>query len=440
MMNKKTLNMLMALMVALVMVMGGLLAATAETTAAAPETTAAVEEAPFDPAFVYVTVNGVDITAQDVSYIFNSMMNYYASMGYDVSSEEAQSEFFTYAIQSAVQNELVRQHMQELGIAATDEDKQTAQTSFETAVANYETSLLAEIENPTDEDKAKAHEETLKTAQDQGFTVEYIIDSNLLNKAYDAIMKDAVATDDDVKAHYAEIVASEKELYANDFANYEMMTMYAPYYGQAAPIYMPAGVRGVKHILLSVSDELKTAYQEAQAALEEALDETETTGESEATEEATEEPSNEGVKDIEAIKTEILASVKATVDEIMAKFNAGTSFDDLVAEYGTDAGMKQEPQLSQGYPLHLDSQRYDPAFKAAAFDQLQKIGDISAPVVGQSGVHILFYALDIPEGAPELTAETMESYRAEVLSEKQEAALTEKLAAWEAASTITYAE
>ncbi len=453
-MNKKMLSTLMALMLALVMVMGGLLAAMAETTATVEptaETTAEPEPTVYDANKVYVTINDVSITVGDITKIYNELLYNYSSYGYDVSTESTQQQIFSMAISYAVQNELVRQHAAELGVAITDEDKAEAQTSFDTAIANYEASLLSGNENPTDEDKAKAHEETLAVAESEGFTLEYLIDNTLLNKAYEAMVKDVTVTDEelavtdeDVKAHYDEIVASEKESYANDFANYEMMSKLAPYYGQSAPIYVPAGVRGVKHILLAVSDELKTAYQDAQASLEEALDETVAV---EGTE-ATTEPSNEGVKTIEAIEAEIVASVQATVDEIMAKFNAGTSFDELVKEYNTDPGMSTEPQLSQGYYLHLDAQWYDKAFQKAAFEQLEKIGDISAPVVGQSGVHILYYAMDIPEGAPELTAEAMETYKAEMVAEKQEnllydkqnTAMSEQLTAWEAASTITYAE
>jgi len=423
-MNKKTLNALMALLVALTMLLGGLTAAMAEG------------EADLDAAFV--TINGVAVTRREISAVFANMMNFYASVGYDVTDESMQQELYSYAMENAVQSELMRQNAESLGVTLTEEEKAQAQAEFDAAVADYESSLLSGIENPTDEDKQKAREDTLAVAAEQGFTVEYLQDNTLIGKVYDAVVKDVTATEEDVRSDYASTVAKEKETYANDFASYEMILNYGEMFGMEAPVYVPAGMRGIKHILLPVSEELKAAYMDAQAALEEALDEGEATEGAEAVE--TKEPSNEGVKDIAAIEAEILASVQPTVDEIIAKFNAGTSFDDLVKEYGTDPGMQQEPQMSEGYRLHLDSQMFDPAFKAAAFDQLEKIGDISNPVVGQSGVHILFYATDIPEGAPELTEEEVAARLSELLYVKQEEAFMAKMTEWMEASDIVYAE
>jgi PPIC-type PPIASE domain. len=424
MMNKKTLNMLMALMVALTMLVGGLTTAMAETDVA------------YDPEAVFATVNGEVIKNKAIDLMFNNLAEFYMAQGVDLSSEETQQSLYSYAVQGVIQTVLVRQNAAELGVSITDEDKALAQSDFDAAIAEYEQSILATIENPTDEDKAKAHEDTLAAAAKQGFTLDYLLEDMLWNRVQEAIIKDVTVTDEEVKTNYAEAAAAEKETYANDFANYEMMSQYGPMMGMAAPIYVPAGVRGVKHILLTVPEDLTKALQDAQAVLEESLDETEAAEGAEAT--AAPETSEDVLKNIEDIKAQIIASVQPTIDEIMTKFEAGTSFDDLVKEYGTDPGMGAEPQMSKGYYLHLDSQMFDPAFKAAAFDQLEKVGDISGPVVGQYGVHILYYAMDVPEGAPELDAAQIESLKAEVLYEKQEAAFMEKLTAWEEAATMTF--
>lgn len=440
-MNKKTRTMLWTLVTALVLVVGIvvfqqplLMNALASDAPAATEEPLAQTPAISEDT-VLLTVNGTGITAKQINGIYSYLMGMYSSYGYDVSTEEAQNELFNMAVGSAVESALMLQKVTEMGITLTDEEKAEAQTSFDNSIKSYEDSLLAEIENPTDADKTRVREETLAAAAAQDFTIDYIMEIMLQTKLEAEVTKDITVTDADVDAYYDGLVEADKATYQNDFANYEMMMQYGSYFGTPAPMYVPVGVRGVKHILLEVPEEMTAAYQEAQAALEEALDETVATEDAQATEEPA---SNEGVKDIEAIKLEMIASVQAKVDEIMEKFNAGTSFDDLIAEYGTDPGMDVEPNKSQGYYLHLDSQMFDPAFKQAAFDQLSKVGDISAPVAGSYGVHILYYAMDVPEGAPALTAETRATYTAQVLAEKVQAYFTEQLTAWQAAANIEY--
>ena len=64
--------------------------------------------------------------------------------------------------------------------------------------------------------------------------------------------------------------------------------------------------------------------------------------------------------------------------------------------------MLSETNLNNGYNVHMDSIMWDPAFTAAAFS-VDNIGDVSQPVVGSYGVHIVCYKRDVPAGAVELT-------------------------------------
>jgi parvulin-like peptidyl-prolyl isomerase len=143
---------------------------------------------------------------------------------------------------------------------------------------------------------------------------------------------------------------------------------------------------------------------------------------------------------VDAAEQKILDSVQGTVDEIMGKLDSGTSFEDLVREYGTDSGMKDEARLATGYSVHNDSILFDPAFQKAAM-ALEKIGDVSKPVVGQYGVHILQYLRDVPGGAAELTDDMKEEFRASLLSELRTEALNSALDEWvEAPGAIVFTE
>jgi parvulin-like peptidyl-prolyl isomerase len=217
---------------------------------------------------------------------------------------------------------------------------------------------------------------------------------------------------------------------------------------------MPEGYRGINHILLKVDDALLntwkdlTARYEEQKAAEEAPEETikpvdaepETDNETEepaGTPEPTAEPVTEEM--IEAAKQAILDSVQPTVDEIKAKLKDGVSFDELILEYGNDPGMQDEKTRASGYPVHKDSIIWDPAFTAGAV-ALEKIGDVSEPVVGQYGVHILHYLRDIPGGAIELTDDMKNEIHDELLEQKRNAALNTAIDKWLEESDIVYTE
>ena len=101
--------------------------------------------------------------------------------------------------------------------------------------------------------------------------------------------------------------------------------------------------------------------------------------------------------------------------------------------------MKDDATRAAGYSVHANSILYDPAFKDAAM-ALEKVGDISDPVVGQYGVHILQYLRDIPSGAVELTDEMKEEFRATILQEMITEAMHSAVDQWMEEADIVYTE
>ena len=201
------------------------------------------------------------------------------------------------------------------------------------------------------------------------------------------------------------------------------------------------------HILLPVDDELMNTYTTLAAKLEEQAEadtsdgtaaetgETAETADGETEDATAEEPVTEEM--VAAARQAILDSVQPTVDEIMAKYQAGTPFADLIAEYGTDPGMTQEPNKTNGYAVHAQSILWDPAFTEGAMS-LEKIGDVSEPVLGSYGIHLIHYTRDIPAGAVELTIEEREDLRAEALSEKENEMKANMVSQWRDAADIQY--
>ena len=79
--------------------------------------------------------------------------------------------------------------------------------------------------------------------------------------------------------------------------------------------------------------------------------------------------------------------------------------------------MENEPTATNGYAVSTNSTAWDPAFTEGAMS-IESIGEISEPVYGQNGIHIIYYDSDIPAGAVDL-----ETVRAEI----EESALNTKL-------------
>ena len=278
--------------------------------------------------------------------------------------------------------------------------------------------------------------------------------SGLIDRVKAYLMNGKTVTDEEVEAYYNDLVQEDRETYEGQIPTYEF---YTNYYGQSS-YYIPEGFRSVIHILLPVDETLLNDWKDLSARLEEQenAENAETTDNDEAateetasdetpvpdadpTEEPTPTPEPVTKEMVDEAEKAILDSVQATVDEIKAKLDSGVSFEDLIQEYGTDPGMEDEAKRAEGYLVHEDSILWDPAFAKAAM-ALEKIGDISEPVLGQYGVHILQYLRDVPGGAVELTDDMKEEFRSTLESEMRNEALNTALDEWEATVDIVYTE
>lgn len=436
--------------------------AAAEDAQVQAETVATDEEQQAENA-VLATVNGENVMQSDVDAYAYQISYYLYSQGYDITNSGLASQIQSMAIQGSVEQTLFYQKAHELGFdqfTAEEEAELTedAQTQFDARIENYISSNITLAEDATDADKAAARDEAIAALAEQGYTLdaylEYNKNSLTYDRMYEDMVKDAQTTDEEVQAAFDAQVESDKATYAEDVSSYEM-AMY--YYGQT-PYYTPEGYRGVTHILLSVDDDILNNYKAKQAALEEAQDkadkdtDTETTEATDAPDAAATdaadtkptaepEPTAEPVtqEDVDAAYAAVIASVQDTIDEIKAKLADGVPFADLVAEYGTDPGMKQEPTKTDGYSVHMDSIRYDPAFVKAAFS-VNNVGDVSEPYVGEYGVYIVCYVRDVPAGPVEFTDELKATITANLVSKKQQTLYANTMDAWLADADVVYTD
>ena len=485
-----------------------------------------------------VTINGKEIydNNEELQYYlsyYNYVANYY---GYDTADPDMQKEIQGIAMQYTLSMLILREKAVEMGLDEITEEQMAEFTAEATenwaeVVNDYEESYLGITETSTEEERTAARGDALAQLEGMGYTEErYIAESvdnevttELISRVQNELTKGLNVTDEDVLAHFNELVEEDRAQYEGNVSQYEFMTSY---YGQDS-YYIPDGYRGIVHILLKVDEELLNAWKDLTARLEEqaqaeeatdesadeadeedaeevedeaeetaeevaetaeeAADETEeedagAAEEAEAETEAdaevtadteteaaeatpTEEPTEPVTAEmVEAAKQAILDSVKDTVDEIMAKYEAGTSFAELIAEYGTDPGMLSEdaqaeysngvplPELfdkygaemlgdnaKNGYPIHPESFVYDAEFVKNSM-LLENVGDVSAPFVSQFGVHILQYLRDIPGGAIELTDTMKEEIRDALQNDLETDAINGAIDQWMAEADIVYTE
>ena len=444
---------LFCILLSLVMLMSISFALAEDTADAAAETAEVISDEPV----LLVTVNGQGIQSDNdyLLYMQSNYLNWASSSGYDTSDASLITAVNQQSLYDTIGYFLVLQKGKELGLDQfTDDEKAafaaTAKEQWDEIVNSFVSTNEAITEDSSDEDKAAARADAeAQLLSEYGYDEaryikeygEQAVNNTIYQRVTDHLSTDLKVTDEDIQTYFDDLVKDDQEIYENDAGSYEF---YTRYYGQTS-YYMPAGYRGITHILLKVDDELLNTWkdlsarlEEQKSAAEEAAEETPAPdAEPTAEPEPTEEPVTEEM--VSAAKDAILASVKATVDEIKAKLDGGATFEDLIKEYGTDPGMEDDTTRAEGYPVHNDSILYDPAFRDAAM-ALEKVGDISEPVVGQYGVHILQYLRDIPSGAVELTDDMKNEFRETILQEMITEAMHSAVDQWMDEAEIVYTE
>ncbi len=406
---------------------------------------AANAETVASPDDVLVTVGSYQLTRAEYEGYLVTLQDYYASYGYDVTEPSMALMLQQFALQTGVEYAVMDQKLDELGLTLTEDEKEAAR---QTAKAEWDATIQDGLayygitEASTEEERANVLVVVLSELEAMGYTEESYVADAVVFAGYDKLKayatKDIVVTEEDVLAYYNTLVEADKALYENDAAAYEnnqymnqMYMMYGMYDYVVDMYYKPHGYRLVTHILLPVDEELLVAYVDLQALYEEQQNILEEGGEVTG-DLVTEE-------EIENARLAILASVQPTVDEINQKMAEGATFAELIPLYTTDPGMMDEASIAAGYEVHMDSTNWVIPFRDQAFT-VSNIGDVTAPVVTDYGVHIIQYVADVPGGPVELTEEMQAYFYDFLLTTAQNDAYNQAIAQWVAEADIVYSE
>lgn len=416
-MNKKLFSLVLALMMALALALPGL-----------AETAAPTE----DP--VLASVNGVNITKSQVANQIPVFLNN------QFISDETD---YRAVLDVLIRRQVLSKKIADMGFDKFNQDEEDsflveAQAQWDNAVNSYAEYYQSA---DTEEAKAAARAQAEELFSSQGLTVELVAadvrNAAALDRMNDYLLAGYTPTEEEVQAVFQEIGAMYRQSFENDIAQYEYTTQYS---GQSS-WYTPEGYRGIIHILLKADEALVQNYQTLSAAFEEQQQTAEVPVEPvEGEETAPPEPAKEAITQqmVDEARQAVLDSRKADIDMIYERLGRGESFLDIIKEYGEDPGMTVENNIANGYSVHSQSIIYDPVFTRAAFsEKMQQPGDVSDPVVGSFGIHILQYLRDVPSGLimTEAIRLEIEDY---LRSMKENQAYEAAFEGWLAQETVVY--
>ena len=282
--------------------------------------------------------------------------------------------------------------------------------------------------------------------EDSGYTVKAIYEemkaSERRFRAVGLFCPGLVITEDMIQEYYREqFLNPDRERYENNLDLYEEEILAQ----RNESFYTPEGYRGIKQILLSYPGEVERALRNERARVNldvrqlssavQALVAAATTAETwedmkdaRASYDAADEEMNAALKDYtEKRKKRTEPLIQPTAEAIRNEMEKSADFDSLIRKYSTDTS---ETNLGlTGYPFHPESKNWSKEFAEAA-RALEKPGDISRPVYSDLGVHILYYAAQIPGGEHVLTQEEEEMLRSSAMDYYQGLELDKLIEEW----------
>ena len=378
---------------------------------------------------------------KDVQEQYNAAAAQYEAYGISLSAYGMEDTVKRDIVQSVVETEVLLAKAAELGLNQFDEDEEAefvarAEATMDEYIDYYLDYYYADAEEITDEMREEAEKYWLNNGLVPEEVAETYRQEAMLDAVREYATKDVEVTEEDVQAAYEALVAQNQENYAED------RTYNSDRTSGVAIAWNPEGYRAVKHVLILFDEDQAQQYSDLQSQLNSLTAERDAIlNPDEDAEDEDAEPRD--IADVDADITacgleieQLYAQLLPTAEEVIAAFEDGTEFDALIEQYNGDPGMQSEPTASQGYAVSADSTYWEQAFVDGAMS-IENIGEISEPVYGSNGIHIIYYLADIEPGETGLEA-VRESVTQDAEDEMTQAAYDAQLAAWLEEANVEY--
>ena len=349
-----------------------------------------------DPVVV-AEFDGGQLMSDEVIPEYNEQLTTQVFAGY--SAEDISEPLLEAVMSYLVSDKLIAAKADELGLRELDsgdlaEIDREASQNYEDLIDFYSTFMDAGDMTPEELRAATAE----YIAQEGGITLESITaeltETWWAQKYFEYVVKDVEVTDEEVQAHYEELLADQQE----DYESYPEDFEYAHIYDELI-VYRPEGYRAVRDILIPFESD---ADSEAAADLLDQLEEM--------------DPET----DIAAVQSQLdalFAPLEAKAQEALEKLQNGADFSDLMDEYGCDEWLEDEPLRSEGYYISADSYVNSMEYVEGSM-MLETVGQVSTPLRSSMGLHLVEYIGEVTPGAVPLS-EVEDAVREEALALKQ---------------------
>ena len=365
----------------------------------------------------------------------------------DAPSEEEKAARLETAIESYIGMGIIENKLTEAG--KNDFSETELEDLNQAASSKYDEFWQLLYQQMQKANESVEEKDVTETMEAMGYTFEAILNEYILqarqNRAVELFVGDFALSQDQVDAYYEEqFVAPDREDYQDNLEKYESEILA----NDNDSFYTPEGYRYIRQIVLQYPEEAISACKRLQIQMSRAaqsltkalqtltLAATEFDGTTDAISEAkaaydsaAQQMTDAQNQYMDALRQATEPLIKDQIDEIMAQYNAGIDFGTLLNKYSTD---RTDKNLNgDGYPFHPDSPNWPQTFTDAA-RALEKPGDISEPVYTEQGVHILYYAGDVPAGEHVLTDDERKLLNAAALRYYQLEKLDGLLEGWRA--------
>ncbi len=336
----------------------------------------------------------------------------------DAPSEEEKAARLETAIESYIGMGIIENKLTEAG--KNDFSETELEDLNQAASSKYDEFWQLLYQQMQKANESVEEKDVTETMEAMGYTFEAILNEYILqarqNRAVELFVGDFALSQEQVDAYYEEqFVAPDREDYQDNLEKYESEILA----NDNESFYTPEGYRYIRQIVLQYPEEAISACKRLQIQMSRAaqsltkalqtltLAATKFDGTTDAISEAkaaydsaAEQMTDAQNQYMDALRQATEPLIKDQIDEIMSQYNAGIDFGTLLDKYSTD---RTDKNLNgDGYPFHPDSPNWPQPFTDAA-RALEKPGDISEPVYTDQGVHILYYAGDVPAGDHVLT-------------------------------------
>ncbi len=386
---------------------------------------------------VIVRVGKMEYPLSLARYAYQSNLDLLSYQGYSPTAEEKR-QLIDQAVEHLVEIGLIENKLAEAGQNVLTEAEEARLRSY---AGNVYESLWQNFQARVEQEGYEASEkEITEWLAEQGYTLDLVYQEALISLRSERILAlycgDVAITPEETEAWYREtFLTPDREAYEKDIPRFEQQILET---GNES-FYTPEGYRVIRQILLPYPKEiidqvnaLQPALEEKAASLEAAYNAVAEAGiaggdvaAARAAYEAESKAYGELLDRVLELENGALPLLKETTDRIAERYAAGEPFEDLIAEYGQEAGEEAGQELL----FHPDSTRWAETFRQRVA-ALEKPGELTEPFVTEQGIHIVWYERDYPGGEHPLTEEERKLLEASALQAKQTEKLRKLMAEW----------